>query len=332
MRETMNQSTKVSVVIPVYNRERYLCQCVDSICAQTLRDIEIILVDDGSSDSSPTICDEYASRDSRVHVIHKPNAGLGAAYNTGMAVAKGEYIGFVESDDWVEPEMYRQLYSKAREQDVDVAKCLFKADFTGRGEKVIDQYGKRFAYKRLENVLETAPVLAYGHCCHWSAIYRRRFLENCRIQYPERPGSSSADIDFHWQVYTQVKSFYLIGESFYNYRTVASDASVNQGIKSAIDPLVAFHETFKLLLQKAIQRNALEILCKVAYLSAKHHYYRDCHGVEKIWHARRIARVFRDFVTHVKLSLFSDAEKQDFQEILRHPLLYGLQAMAHQKK
>ena len=91
---------KISVIVPIYNSEKYLQECLNSIVSQTLNDIEIILVDDGSTDSSPQICDEYAKRDSRIKVIHKENAGMGVSYNMGMDSAQGEYIGFIESDDF----------------------------------------------------------------------------------------------------------------------------------------------------------------------------------------------------------------------------------------
>ena len=101
---------KVSVIVPVYNVEKYLKKCIDSIIKQTLTDMEIICVDDGSTDSCPEILDEYANLDHRIKVIHKTNAGYGHAVNTGFAYAKGEYIGIVESDDYILPEMYETLY------------------------------------------------------------------------------------------------------------------------------------------------------------------------------------------------------------------------------
>ena len=120
-----NISPKVSIIVPIYNVEKYLRQCLDSIVNQTLKDIEIILVDDGSTDSCPSICDEYASKDKRIIVIHKENAGLGAAYNTGLDIAKGDYIGFVESDDFIELNMYEELYERAVQTGVDLVKCNF---------------------------------------------------------------------------------------------------------------------------------------------------------------------------------------------------------------
>ena len=114
----MNQPIKVSIIIPVYQVENYLERAVDSAIAQTLPEKEIILVDDGSDDASPQICDRYAQEyPDLIHVIHKENEGLGLARNTGVRAARGEFIAFLDSDDTVEPEMYEELYQKAVEQD-----------------------------------------------------------------------------------------------------------------------------------------------------------------------------------------------------------------------
>ena len=113
---------KVSVIVPVYNVEKYLKQCLDSILAQTLNDIEIICVDDGSTDSSGSILDQYEARENQVKVIHKENAGYGAAMNAGLDAASGEYIGIVESDDCIREDMYQTLYDAAIKDDLDVVK------------------------------------------------------------------------------------------------------------------------------------------------------------------------------------------------------------------
>ena len=113
------QMAKISIIIPVYNTEEYLRQCLDSVLLQTFRDIEIICVDDGSTDSSPQILDSYKAHDSRIKVIHKENTGLVAARKTGLAAATGKYIGYVDSDDWIEPMMYEKLYKLVSKQTVD---------------------------------------------------------------------------------------------------------------------------------------------------------------------------------------------------------------------
>ena len=104
----------LSIVVPVYNTEKYLKQCVDSLTSQTLNEIEIILVDDGSTDGSGAICDEYAAKDSRIKVIHKENGGLGFARNSGLEMAQGEFVGFVDSDDWVDLDFFEKLLGKTR--------------------------------------------------------------------------------------------------------------------------------------------------------------------------------------------------------------------------
>ena len=113
----------ISVIVPIYKVEKYLAQCVDSILSQTHRDLEIILVDDGSPDGCGAMCDDYAKRDSRVRVIHKENGGLSDARNAGLAVCTGDYIGFVDSDDYIAPDMYETLAAFAEKEDLDVAMC-----------------------------------------------------------------------------------------------------------------------------------------------------------------------------------------------------------------
>lgn len=114
---------KVSIVIPVYNMERYLDKCMESVLAQTLSEIEIILVDDGSLDTSPSLCDAYAKKDSRIKVIHKENGGLTSAWKAGSLASTGEYIGYIDSDDFIEKEMFQVLYERAKKTDADIVCC-----------------------------------------------------------------------------------------------------------------------------------------------------------------------------------------------------------------
>ena len=114
---------KVSVIIPVYKVEKYIQQCIDSVLAQTLQEIEIILVDDGSPDRCGDICDQYAEADNRVKVIHKGNGGLMSAWKAGVEIATGQYIGFVDSDDWIDHDMYEKMYAKASQSHADIVSC-----------------------------------------------------------------------------------------------------------------------------------------------------------------------------------------------------------------
>ena len=114
---------ELSIIVPVYKVELYLRRCIDSILAQTFRDFELILIDDGSPDNCGAICDEYAAKDSRIIVIHQENQGVSAARNAGLDIACGTYLGFVDSDDWIEPEMYETMINTAKEKQVDVVVC-----------------------------------------------------------------------------------------------------------------------------------------------------------------------------------------------------------------
>lgn len=152
--------TLVSIIVPVYNIEKYLPKCIESICAQTYRNLEIILVDDGSKDSCPQICDEYALKDSRVCVIHKKNAGLISARKTGIKRAKGEFVLFVDGDDWVSAEMTGAMLGIILEQQADCVVCgFYRAGETAYAEK---QYlpagyysGKKYETCFLPKMLQT---------------------------------------------------------------------------------------------------------------------------------------------------------------------------------
>ena len=124
-----NNSTKISIIVPVYNVEAYLARCVDSILAQTIKNLEIILVDDGSTDTSGALCDAYLKKDSRIRVHHKPNGGLTSAWKAGMELATGEYVGFIDSDDWIDPDMYERMLTLALRENADVTVCGLVFDF-----------------------------------------------------------------------------------------------------------------------------------------------------------------------------------------------------------
>ncbi len=128
----MGHSPKISIITPVYNAEKYLEQCVESVIGQTFSDWELILVNDGSVDASAGICDRYAGKDPRIRVIHKQNTGVADSRNIALKQARGEYLGFVDSDDWIEPDMYQALYNDIVGEDADVAMCGYVYEWNGR--------------------------------------------------------------------------------------------------------------------------------------------------------------------------------------------------------
>lgn len=166
---------RVSIIIPVFNVDRYLNRCVDSVLAQSLRDIEVILVDDGSTDSSTEICEQYKMADSRVKVIHKPNQGLSCARNDGIDTSTAPYLMFVDGDDWVAPEFCEKPYTAAMVNNADLV--IFRA-YTVYNGKIIERR-KRIS----EGIVDLETALSFGENSAWNKLYHRRLFEN--IRYPE---------------------------------------------------------------------------------------------------------------------------------------------------
>ena len=178
---------KVSIIIPVYNAEKYLERALSSLINQTLSDIEIICVNDGSTDSSLEILERFSNRDGRIVVITQPNSGQSSARNLGLKLAKGEYIGFLDADDWVEPDCFEKLYSKANGSDISI--CSIKVCSKGE-EKTDDSYlslrvfPKNLDYRTFTHV-DCADFLFRICVTPWNKIYRREFLEIFSIKFVE---------------------------------------------------------------------------------------------------------------------------------------------------
>lgn len=180
---------KLSVIIPIYNVEKYLRQCIDSVINQTFRDLEIILVDDGSPDKCGEICDEYAKKDKRIKVIHKANGGLASARNDALDVATGEWIAFVDSDDWLELDIYEKAVSAGEKYDVDI---LFFNSFRNTGSKEIkaSMFEKEFFSddKKYIELLQAGVLCKYvvsvpDLCFPWNRIIKRKFIVDHKLYF-----------------------------------------------------------------------------------------------------------------------------------------------------
>lgn len=205
------KSPKISIITPVYNAEKYIHKCVDSIIAQTFTDWELILVDDGSPDSSGRICDVYADQDFRIRVIHKQNGGVSAARQTGLDAAQGEYVIHADPDDWIDSNMLEELYAKAKQTDADVVICDY---YTNSGEK--QTYNKQEPTS-----LESKKVLCdlfqqlHGSCCN--KLARRVCYSRYCIRFPE--GINYCEDLLTWVQFFKnedVKIAYL-PKAFYHY-------------------------------------------------------------------------------------------------------------------
>lgn len=214
----------LSVIIPVYQAEQVLEKCIDSVLAQSFQDLEIILVDDGSTDRSGVICDNYAKQDSRIKVIHKKNAGVSAARNSGLSLASGEYIAFVDSDDYLEPNMYQSMMDKMLKYNCDVVMCDCIKDFSDYSEVYTHNiragyYSKEQLYTEyyphlliMENV-EYPPTIS-----NWLLLFRSKLHSGKEIPRYIEDVRFSEDLLFGAQLLYAADSFYYMkGENLYHY-------------------------------------------------------------------------------------------------------------------
>ncbi len=174
----VDKSPTVSVIVPVYKAEKYLGKCVDSILAQTFKDFEVLLVDDGSPDKSGEICDEYARKDPRVRVFHKENGGVSSARQCGLDNARGEYTIHADPDDWVEPNMLEELYAKAKAEDADMVICDYYMN-SSRGQRYVRQQPSALDH---ETVLRELFQRLHGSL--WNKLVRRACYTSRGIRLP----------------------------------------------------------------------------------------------------------------------------------------------------
>ena len=221
--------SKVSVIIPVFNVEAYLHQCLDSVVDQTYKNLEIILIDDGSPDNCGAICDEYAARDGRISVIHKKNGGLPAARNDGLSIATGKWVSFVDSDDWCELTLYEKAVAKAEETEADVVMySLFRNAVSS--EERIHAFSKEFVTEDAElidrlqlSVLDwnSNPFPEgcwwWGQGFPWDKLLRRSIIEENHLRFAENV-KADEDIIFNIHVFQFVKKAAFFDEALYHWR------------------------------------------------------------------------------------------------------------------
>lgn len=205
---------KLSIIVPVYQVEAHIDECITSILDQTFRDFELILVDDGSLDRCPAICDVYAQKDSRIRVIHQKNQGLSAARNTGLQAARGDYIGFVDSDDFIEASMYEKLLDNLEREKADISVC---GRYKVWGDKKIQEQ-KSNVYKVMDSAqalaLMNTNVLGYFDVAAWDKIYKRSCFKG--IEFPE--GKLCEDWFVMYKLFFNAHRIVYDSMPLYNYR------------------------------------------------------------------------------------------------------------------
>ena len=237
----------ISLIVPVYNVKDYLKTCLQSILEQTYKNLEIILVDDGSDDGSSGICDEYARMDQRIKTIHLPHSGVSAARNAGLAAATGELLGFVDSDDWIDHDMYQYLYTLMQEHDADVSACTYLLEQEGRPSKIINNTGKLYVFSRKEIIralVKNDLVKNYL----WAKLFKRKLFD--RLSFPV--GRVYEDVAVLYKVFYSSQKVVLSCVSKYHYM-IHKNESITRG---GYDPVKEYHYFLSLYEQDKFIQNA----------------------------------------------------------------------------
>jgi len=312
----------VSVLIPVYNTEKYVRECVESVRKQTLHEIEILCLDDGSTDRSAEILDELATEDERIHVMHKKNSGYGSTMNLGIRAAQGKYVGIVESDDYIEPGMMKELYRIAETEQCDFVKSDFAFFWKKEPERVFEEahlvpqnelYGRRLSREEIKSLFR-------GYIANCTGVYNKKFLMENQIFYNETPGASYQDQGFFFQVMMKAQRGYLSDQSYYRYRQDNLSSSVNSRGK-----VYCICDEHRFIYQKVSADAGLS----GQYLPI---FYMFCFQ-GSIFNVRRIAPEYRhEFLERVRseyqklnfrgeldLSAFYEEEKEELSLIMDNP-------------
>lgn len=204
----------ISVIVPIYNVEKYLIKCIESIINQTYKNLEIILVDDGSPDNCPSICDEYAKKDDRIKVIHKENGGLSDARNVGIDASTGEYLAFVDSDDYISCDMLEKLYCRIVKDESDLAIC--NLNYVDESDRILDVGTIQVEDKLVDEIVFWNELYGvnYAYCVvAWNKLYRRKLFENVRYE----KGRLHEDEYIIHQIVSQCNRISFLKDKCYNY-------------------------------------------------------------------------------------------------------------------
>lgn len=303
----------ITVVVPVYQVEKYLQRCIDSIINQTYQNLEIILVDDGSKDNSPFICDNNADTDKRIHVIHKENGGLSSARNAGIEIATGEYIIFIDSDDVIHSGMIEELYHLLKDTDSDIAVCDYKR-FRREEElkEIIQPERVTQVYNREEALREIYGSESVKYVVAWNKLYARELFANVRYKV----GKLNEDEFTTYKLFAKASRIASTNQIYYYYFNNGSSITTNEKYLTSNDIYEAFEEAITFYNEngydsvvKAAQKAHLDRLisrCKVYY-----HMGKDYNGECRVFWSKykNCYRTYKKNVSGIGYKLFNVSYK-----------------------
>ncbi len=291
---------KVSVVVPIFNVERYLQECLDSLVSQTLKDIEIICVDDGSTDHSPEILRDYADKDRRVRIITKENSGYGNTMNVGIKAATGEYLGIVEPDDFVKSSMFEELSELADKTGADIVKADFYR-FVNENGGIVRTYTQltkeAVFYNRIVNPAKEKNVFKFVMNT-WSGVYRMSFLREHGIYHNETPGASFQDNGFWFQGFCLSHKVYFSDKPYYMNRRDNPNSSVNSRSK-----VFCANVEYGFIKNFLVNHNLYETFKNVFVMKLWHNCWFTYNRIANEFKLSYLKKVSEDFTPYVREDL-----------------------------
>lgn len=264
---------KVSIIIPIYNTDRYLFRCLESVCSQTYQNMEIICIDDGSTDNSGNILEEYARNDSRIKAVHQKNHGESNARNEGLKLAKGDYIGFIDCDDWIDSDMYEILMTYAENNDLDIVASSWYKETASYSKKAENQF------PITEQIFGSDMLLKYiymrdsyrGFAYMWNKLYKRRILENDKgaLLLFDESLRLGGDVVYLAQTALRTGKAKYIDRAFYHYRQREDSGCHTKDIGKMRDWIKAYEIVIELFEKEKVDKETVNYVKRfLAYHSS----------------------------------------------------------------
>lgn len=297
----LNENIKITVLVTVHNSEKYLKQCLESVCKQSFKEIEVLCIDGGSTDTSPEILKAYQRHDSRIRIINDPNTSYGHKINIGIIQARGDYIGILESDDRMKESMLEQLYYFAQKYDLDYVDANYDTFFEIDGKTFyyeVKKYNTQDCYNKLMNSAYNAYTLKGGATgAIWTGIYKRSFLLHNSIHMFESPGAAYQDTSFRFLVCALAGSCYHLSETLHEYRSDNTESSIKDNSK-----IFAISMEYDYLKEQLIERKLFSNDILDAYYQWKYQSY--------YWNTFRLPTDAREqFLKKYRTELSKDIEQ-----------------------
>ena len=309
---------KISIIIPIYNVEKYLRECLESIVNQTLNDIEIICVNDGSPDNSLGIIEEYAAKDERIVIISKENGGYASAINAGLEVAKGEFIQIVESDDFCDLNMCEEMYNKIAHTDADFVTAdfyYFKSYNSIKKRSLLKKEDKNIEHYNIK----TLPYIIKSSAFPWKSLYRAEFLRKNDIKMLQDGNGAYEDQPWNASTLSLANKILYLNKPFYYYRIFATGSSSNCGKRNMINYITRRRQALNILKTNNVWTDEIKEYFCASALSGCLHFFKIISFDFKEEYYNKMQEFLQELLTEkITYKYFSKKLKNNYNKILKN--------------